>query len=179
MSGAEILARRTTTARELAWIHLGLLGASAVTSALTCIVASRLVWNCTPSLPLGLYWLSPSESPTTGDLVAFPVPQDVRDLVIERRYLPPRAELVKTIVARAGDRVCTEDGTLSINGAPLGTIRTEDTAGRPLPHYEGCGPVPEGLVFVASHYDRSFDSRTFGPVPTAAIRGKVTPLWTY
>jgi type IV secretory pathway protease TraF len=39
--------------------------------------------------------------------------------------------------------------------------------------------VSEGLVFVASHYATSFDSRTFGPVTLSDIRGTVTPLWTY
>jgi type IV secretory pathway protease TraF len=114
-----------------------------------------------------------------GALVAFPVPGRVRALVLERRYLPPGALLVKPVVATAPDRVCTEGGTLTVNGAPLGAIATEDTRGRPLPHDERCGPVPEGEVFVASHFATSFDSRTFGPVPLADIRGTVTPLWTY
>ena len=51
--------------------------------------------------------------------------------------------------------------------------------GRPLPHDERCGRLPEGDVFVASHFATSFDSRTFGPVPLTDIRGTVTPLWTY
>jgi type IV secretory pathway protease TraF len=114
-----------------------------------------------------------------GALVAFPVPAHVRALVLERRYLPPGALLVKPVVAMRPDCVCTDSGTLTVNGTPLGAIATEDTQGRPLPHDERCGPVPEAVVFVASHFATSFDSRTFGPVPLSNLRGTVTPLWTY
>ena len=168
-----------TSAHTLSRLHLSLFGAAAVASALACILASHLVWNWTPSVPLGLYWLSRGASPARGELVAFAVPPNVAALVHERRYLPVGAMLVKPVVATAGDRVCTDGGVLRINGAPFGAVLTEDSAGRPLPHFEGCGPLPEGEAFVASHHPRSFDSRTFGPVPLRAIRGTVRPLWTY
>ncbi len=153
--------------------------ATAGVSALACLVGSHLLWNWTPSLPLGLYWVSPDAKADVGALVAFPVPGSVRALVRERRYLPPGAVLVKPIVAAADDDVCTDGGTLTVNGAPLGAVATEDTRGRPLPHDTRCGPLPGGVVFVASHLPTSFDSRTFGPVPLSELRGTVTPLWTY
>ena len=169
-------------AAELSRFLVQLAGATALVSALTCLVASHLLWNWTPSLPRGLYWMAtqaPAPRATPGTLVAFAVPAGVRDLVRERRYLPPGALLVKPIVATAGDRVCTDGGTLLVNGRRLGAILTEDTAGRPLPHATACGPVPDGWLYVASHYAKSFDSRTFGPVRTADLRATVTPLWTY
>jgi conjugative transfer signal peptidase TraF len=166
-------------ARELSRLHLRLFAATAVAASLACILASHLIWNWTPSLPLGLYWLSRGGAPGRAALVAFPVPAHVRALVADRRYLPPRAMLIKPVVAVAGDRVCTEARTFAVNDEPLGPIATEDSAGRPLPHYDVCGLVPEGLVYVASHHPRSFDSRTFGPIDTRDVRGTVTPLWTY
>jgi conjugative transfer signal peptidase TraF len=171
--------RRVMSALDLSRLYLRLFGVTALASALACLLAWHLVWNWTPSLPLGLYWLSRGAPPTPGALVAFAVPAAVRDLVRDRHYLPAGAMLVKRVVATPGDRVCTDAGTFTINGLPLGAILTEDTAGRALPHYEGCGPVPEGLLYVASHHAKSFDSRTFGPVPASDIRGTVTPLWTY
>ena len=181
MSFAEPLrGSRTPSVRELSHGLLGLGAATALTSALACLLASHLVWNWTPSLPLGLYWLSKgARPPSSGTLVAFPVPDAVRDLVVARRYLPAGAWLVKPVVARAGDRVCTQGATLTVNGRAMGAIRMEDTAGRPLPHDTGCGPVPEGWLYVASPYAKSFDSRTFGPIRTTDLRGTVTPLWTY
>jgi conjugative transfer signal peptidase TraF len=174
--------RAFMSARDLSGLYLRMLGVTALACVLACLLAWHLVWNWTPSLPLGLYWLSRDSSAavaTRGELVAFPVPAAVRDLVRERRYLPPGAMLVKRVVATPGDRVCAEDGTFSVNGEPLGAILAEDSAGRPLPQYEGCGRVPEGLLYVGSRHPKSFDSRTFGPVRVADIRGTVTPLWTY
>jgi conjugative transfer signal peptidase TraF len=169
------------TVRRIERSLFGAVAATVLASALACLAGAHLLWNWTPSLPLGLYWVSPGGSGhvKVGALVAFPVPAHVRALVLERRYLPPGALLVKPVVATAADRVCTEGGTLAVNGAPLGAIATEDTQGRPLPHDERCGRLPEGDVFVASHFATSFDSRTFGPVRLADIRGTVTPLWTY
>ena len=173
---------RPLTPHDLSHWLLRLFAGTALASAIACWVGSHLIWNATPSLPLGLYWLSriaPATPTSSGALVAFAVPDAVRDLVRERRYLPAGALLVKRVVATPGDRVCTAGSTFAVNGQPLGAILSEDTAGRPLPHYEGCGPVPEGWLFVASHHPKSFDSRTFGPLPARAIRGTVTPLWTY
>jgi len=172
-------ARRAVTARDIERSVLGALAATAVLSALASLFASHLLCNCTPSLPLGLYWLSRSGHVTAGALVAFPVPRCVQELVRERGYLPPGALLVKPVVALPDDRVCTDGGALTVNGAPFGPIATEDTRGRPLPHPERCGPLPDGFAFVASPLPTSFDSRTFGPVPLTSIRATVTPLWTY
>ena len=175
-------ATRTVTATDVSRWLLRVAGVTAVAVAVACLVASHLIWNRTPSLPLGLYWLSrgvPATAAKPAALVAFAVPDAVRGLVEERHYLPPGAMLVKPVVATPGDRVCTTAETFSVNGQTFGAILTRDSAGRPLPHYEGCGPVSEGWLFVASHYAKSFDSRTFGPLPDRAIRGTVTPLWTY
>jgi conjugative transfer signal peptidase TraF len=173
---------RMMTAPELSRFQLWLLLGAACSSALACILASHLVWNRTPSMPLGLYWLSRGAPPTRGRLVGFPVPADVANLVRGRNYLPPGAMLVKPVVATAGDRVCTAGGTFTVNGEPLaagGEILMADSAGRPLPHYEGCGPVPQGYLYVASSHPRSFDSRTFGPILASDVQGTVSALWTY
>ena len=170
---------RSMTVGEVEGLLVRAALATAGVSAVACLVGSHLLWNWTPSLPLGLYWVSTRAEADVGALVAFPVPAGVRALVRERRYLPPGAVLVKPIVAAADDDVCTDRGTLTVNGAPLGAVATADTRGRPLPHDTRCGPLPGGVVFVASHLPTSFDSRTFGPVPLSELRGTVTPLWTY
>ncbi len=165
------------TARALSLFYVGAFGVTAALSALACLVASHCIWNVTPSLPRGLYWLSPRAAARDA-LVAFPVPPSVEDLVRTRHYLPPRAFLVKPVAALPGDQVCTEGGTFTVNGQPRGAIATRDNAGRPLPHPDVCGPVPDGSLYVVSPYARSFDSRTFGPIDARAVRGTVTPLWT-
>ena len=152
---------------------------AALLSCLAAAVGSHLLWNWTPSLPRGLYWLSHDRTAQVGSLVAFPVPKSVEPLVVERRYLPPGGLLVKPIVAVGGDCVCTDSRALVIQGETFGRVLTEDSAQRPLPWAKVCGPLSEGQVFVASRHEKSFDSRTFGPVPIGALRGTVTPLWIY
>jgi conjugative transfer signal peptidase TraF len=158
---------------------LGLLAVCVCTTALACIVASHLLWNRTASLPLGLYFRSSETRPYEGALVALRVPPTVRPLVHERRYLPDGSLLIKPVAAVAGDVVCARRGILTINGEPFGRILACDSDGRELPAYEGCGALPEGQVFLASHHPGSFDSRSFGPVDIHALKGTVTPLWTY
>ncbi len=143
------------------------------------ILASHLIYNATPSMPVGFYWLSPAREPTRGAVVAFPVPTNVEGLVRERRYLPENALLLKPVVAVAGDEVCTRNGVLNVHGAFLGYVLDRDSAARALPHSDLCGTLPEGEVFVASAHPQSFDSRTFGSVPVGAVRGVVRSLWIF
>jgi conjugative transfer signal peptidase TraF len=172
-------AHRGVSSRALLCGLAAPLAVTALLSAVAAAFASHLLWNWTPSLPLGLYWLSPGRPARIGTLVAFPVPSQVQQLVRERKYLPPRALLVKPVVALASDRVCMDGGRLVVNGSALGPVPTEDSAKKALPRASGCGPLPQGQAFLASGYDKSFDSRTFGPVSLTDIRGTVTPLWTY
>lgn len=160
-------------------VIVGLLAVCTVTTALACVVASQLIWNRTPSLPLGVYLRSPGVRVSEGTLVALHVPPAVRPLVRARRYLPDGSLLIKPVAAVAGDHVCARRGILFINGAPFGAILARDSEGRELPAYGGCGVLPEGQVFLASHHPRSFDSRSFGPVDVRTLQGTVTPLWTY
>jgi conjugative transfer signal peptidase TraF len=156
--------------------------AAAAAAGVAALVASHLVWNRTESVPRGLYWLSDASarSPHVGELVAFPVPGSVAALVAERRYLPRGVTLLlKPVAAAAGDEVCAEDAALRINREVFGPVPVADSLGRPLPHLEGCAVVPHGALFVASHHARSFDSRVFGFIDTAALRGRARPLWTY
>ena len=154
--------------------------ATACASALACLVGAHLLWNWTPSLPLGLYWVSPARArPTSERSWRSPSrPACERSCASGGTCRPGRCSSSRSW-PRADDDVCTDGGTLTVNGAPLGAIATEDTLGRPLPHDTRCGPLPGGVVFVASHLPTSFDSRTFGPVPISELRGTVTPLWTY
>jgi len=166
-------------ARDLSKFYIRALLVTAVMSAGACGLASHLIYNWTESLPLGFYWVASGGAPARGELVAFPIPAHVRQLVHERHYVPDSAYLVKPVVALAGDRVCARDGVFTVNDEVIGLVLTEDQAGRPLPHPDVCETVRNGELYVASRNPRSFDSRSFGPVSLIAVRGKVTSLWTY
>lgn len=159
-------------------LALALLATLAALTAAAVALAPRVILNETASLPLGLYWMGEATL-SPGELVAFPVPVDVARLVVERHYLRPGAVLVKPIAARAGDVVCTREGVLTVNGKRQGDVHQVDSAGRPLPRFDFCGPVPEGYFLPASTVPLSFDGRYFGLVPLAQVRGRVRPLWTF
>jgi len=159
---------------------LGALVATALVTTAAAALASHLLLNVTRSVPLGIYWMGGDSPRSFGrhDLVAFPVPPSVRDLVLERHYLMGGALLLKPVAAIAGDVVCIEGDALTISGELAGRLRPRDSEGRGLPRDARCGALPSGLVYVLAPDPRSFDSRVFGPVDIHTLR-PVTPLWTF
>jgi len=141
--------------------------------------------NTSPSLPMGLYIITADAG---ADLVEFCPVEPFATLSIVRGYRDPgtcsdgAAPLLKPVIASAGDvvevsaRGISVNGELLLNTAPL----TRDTKGRHLEAWpSGRYAVDPGTIWVASSYHpRSFDSRYFGPVSTAAIRCRLKPFLT-
>lgn len=143
-------------------------------------LSGHLIVNVTPSIPPGIYWVSANGTPKRGDLVTFPIPEAARDLLRERGYVPESVKLLsKPVAAIGGDHVCVRDHHLFINEGAVSTVLQLDRLGRPMPESRFCGSLLASELFVATHHDNSFDSRNFGPVPLAAIRGRLTPLLTF
>ena len=167
--------RRTrATSRRLhvtATLGLGLL-------LLACPKASAptLLWNTSPSVPLGLYWLA-SRPPTRGALAVIRLPEPHRSLADSRGYLPAGILLIKPIVARAGDVVCRHGSIVTVHGRAMAYARSADRAGRPLPRWSGCIRLRADQVFVLSADPDSFDSRYIGPVERRHVVGTALPLW--
>ncbi len=116
-----------------------------------------------PALEPGDFLLSvAAERPGPGDTVIFPHP--------ERAGF----ELVKRVVAVAGQRVSIGGGQVHVNGAPLAE-RWADGPTFPDGEWE----VPPGHVFVlGDQRARSADdSRHLGPVPTAGMWRGVARYW--
>jgi conjugative transfer signal peptidase TraF len=92
------------------------------------------------------------------------------------------APLLKPVVAKPGDVVELSARGISVNGALLSNTAplSKDGKGRHLkPWPFGRYVVASGTVWVASSYHpRSFDSRYFGPISTAAIRERLKGLLT-
>lgn len=88
--------------------------------------------------------------------------------------------LVKRVAAVAGDQVGIADGVLVVNGKPVPERYVDQNLMDSV--YFGPVTVPRGAVFVlGDNRSSSIDSRDFGPVPVADVRGrvlaKVSPLW--
>ena len=134
-----------------------------------------IIYNTTDSLPHGFYVVVPREY-RYGDLVVFRVPDDVRSLVRERQWLPDDGFLMKRVAALPGDRVCTAGGRFVIDESDYGLVLDKDSMGRPMPRFDFCGILEEGVVVALAGSGKSFDSRYYGPLPLDAIIGVAFPV---
>lgn len=163
-----------------AWTLAGALGVAAGAAHL---VGVRV--NLTESAPAGL-WLvdrAPPAVVSRGLVVSVcPPEQPIVRAMHELGRLQSGScpvgtiPLLKPVAAIPGDTVTIRAGALAlVNGQE--TRNTLPRAG--LPSWPpGTYHVGAGEVWLFSGYSGvSFDSRYFGPVPTAAIRGAARPLW--
>lgn len=83
----------------------------------------------------------------------------------------PRRQLIKRVIAVAGETVEVKDDVVYINGVPL----AEDYIDRELLRHETLKAqiVPADTVFVmGDNRGNSSDSRRIGPIPIAKLEGK-------
>ncbi|MET3522091.1 S26 family signal peptidase [Mesorhizobium abyssinicae] len=142
-------------------------------------MSPRLIWNASASTPIGLYLIDGGVPFSATDLVAIEAPEPLATLLADRGYLPKGVLLLKHVVAVSGQTVCRKVLTLSVDGTEVGTALKRDRAGRDLPDWQGCRPIPLGAVFLMNNQVRdSFDGRYFGLLPIDHIVGHAVPLWT-
>jgi conjugative transfer signal peptidase TraF len=139
-----------------------------------------LACNRTESLPLGVYETYPlGDHLEHGEVVALDPPAGIREMVLERGYLRPNERFFKRVLALPGDHVCVAEGRFQVNGVTVGPVFQKDREGRPLPSLAFCGAVAPGQFWVGSTFERSFDSRYFGPVAWSDLRGRLEERWTF
>jgi conjugative transfer signal peptidase TraF len=147
-----------------------------------------LISNTDSAAPAGIYRVIGHEV-ARGDLIAACLPIVIAQVGLMCGYLrtggcPGDAEPVDKIVgALPGDVLEIEPGWLAINGKRVAHSATasHDSAGRPLKHIAwGKHEVAANEVWLFGFNDRrSWDSRYFGPVPIANLRGKLQPVFTW
>lgn len=139
----------------------------------------RLVYNATPSAPLGWFLVKLHAQVRLGDLVLARLPQSAAELANERGYLRLGTPVVKRVAAIEGQVACSGGSGIRIDGRDVAAALSHDPNGRPLSTWRGCRELADE-VFLLGHRSRaSFDSRYFGPVARSAIMGRVEPLWTW
>lgn len=137
-----------------------------------------LLWNDTPSSPIGLYAIgSPKRLRTGGIAIAWP-PPEARQLAARRNYLPATVPLVKTVAAMSGAHVCAHGERIIIDGREAAIRKWTDSSGRRLPWWSGCVRLRDGELFLLSPgIVEAFDGRYFGITRSSEIIGSGTLLW--
>jgi conjugative transfer signal peptidase TraF len=139
----------------------------------------RLVWNASPSVPVGLYVIRPAKEYTRGDLIAANLPSWLAKTFAQRGYLPRGVPLLKFVAATVRQRVCRFGKRITIDGKMVGFARELDSNGRPLKTWKGCHTMDEGEVFLMNfNVSDSLDGRYFETFKTSFIVGHAVPVWT-
>jgi conjugative transfer signal peptidase TraF len=137
-----------------------------------------LVWNASPSSPVGLYRVGPSVDARRGAMALAWAPARARRLASKRGYLPFRVPLVKPVAAVAGDRVCAKGDRLFVNGRPAARRRARDPSGRRMPWWSGCLRLGRGELFLLSAgVADAFDGRYFGATRASEVIGAASLVW--
>lgn len=103
---------------------------------------------------------------SVGDVIVFSKPESVSS---------PYDELIKRVVAVAGDTVEGRDNAVFVNGVQL----DEPYLGPDEPVFD-FGPIvvgPEKVFVLGDNRDLSLDSRSFGPVPQDSIVGRAIAVF--
>jgi conjugative transfer signal peptidase TraF len=140
---------------------------------------TKLIWNASASVPIGLYAVRPAGFLHVGELVVVTPPEPLASFLADRGYLPKGVPLLKHILALPRQTVCRISDSISLDGVIVGRALARDRRGRVLPAWQGCRVIPDGEVFLMNRRpEDSLDGRYFGSLPAAAITGRADPLWT-
>lgn len=145
--------------------------------------------NTTNSMPEGLWWVGSSIDPDSlrrGQVVTFCLPEPAATFAQERGYVGSgdcpgnRDVLIKPIAAIPGDMIGVFADGVSVNGVAIAhsAVAVVDSRSRHVPAVPfGVYPVWPGTVWVLSVHDPlAYDSRYFGAVPIANLRGVASPV---
>jgi signal peptidase I len=91
--------------------------------------------------------------------------------VLFRFPLGTSGRAIKRVLAISGDHVAFSTRSVTVNG------RARPIGGSPTPGLRGTLTVPRRQVFLlGDHAAVSIDSRSFGPVPTDQVVGRVVTI---
>ena len=167
------LARRTMRT-SLTLIGLGSV-ALVLAAALSVHASPVLIYNPSPSVPVGFYWRG-AGTPFIGDLVSVPSLIAAPGFAGARDFDDRTDKFIKRIAAASGQVVCARGGQVSIDGVRVVDRLPHDKMGRALPSWSGCRMLKADEIFLLGDTADSFDGRYWGPVSLRVVDGPWRPL---
>ena len=142
---------------------------------------SGVIFNCTPSLPEGIYLRyekAPFKNISVGDIVLI---QKNEISGIEKGRITKVRRLLKKIIAKKGDFVTLQGNKVYINGneAEGMEIFEKDALGKIKRSMQYPCSIPKGYYFVGSNCREGYDSRYWGLCPETAIKGKARMIYEF
>ena len=156
-------------------LTLALLGLAGIGFSVGANPAPRLIWNATPSVPVGFYIVRPG-TVEEGELAAAWLPEPTANLAHARGYLPRGVLALKVVFAVAGDEICRDGQVLLVNGKAVAVAHKLDRFGRKMPAWSGCRRLTDDEVFLLNAHPDSFDGRYIGAIPQENLVGRAHRL---
>lgn len=137
-----------------------------------------LIYNHTPSVPVGWYLMLPVGEVEDGDVVGFKAPADAETVALERGWLKADDVMLKKVGAMPRERFEIDDEQgFYVNGKYIGQVQQFDGKGMTMPHIEqGQHIVEDGCFLPVTENPFSYDGRYYGTVPLADIAFRAVQL---
>lgn len=155
---------------RLAPVAIGIIACAALVAAPYAKSSPILVWNASPSVPMGLYIIE-KRQPGLDEVAVLRPPTWASTIADQRRYLPASALLLKPVAAGKDDIICRFGAYVFVNGELRAKALRLDRMKRMLPVWKGCLTLNAGQIIVLSKRVDSFDSRYFGVVEKRQVLG--------
>lgn len=132
-----------------------------------------IVYQPTPSMPIGFYVVFPAKQFQRNDTVVFQPPEAFRQFLRIHHWAPDNGYLMKYVVGVPEDFVCNRYGILTVNDKKIANLYRFYEKSRPLPKKNFCQRLKKDQYLLMNpKVPRSFDGRYFGPINQKAILGK-------
>lgn len=144
-------------------------------------ISKHITINISKSLPRGVYRLYTPLKIDGGDIIVFPIPENVRETFEKRKYTSKFVtSIMKKAAAFENDNIEIREEILYINNISWGKIYKYDSKFRSLPELSIEEVKPQkGEILPLSNIDHSFDGRYFGPIKEEKIMYKAKLLFTF
>ena len=163
-------------------------GVAALTLGFAFYLAGARV-NTTRSIPLGPYWTTSAPVEKGQYVIVCPPNASVFHEAKKRGYIAAGlctgdyGYIMKRVLAVEGDVIAITSEGVRVNGhlLSLSAPLKADRVGRSLPRYQSNPFTLEAseVLLMSDASSISFDSRYFGPVKRAQIRGGIRPVLTW